>query len=156
MIFPEVRIVGPVNHPRLIALRTSTEAYSASFPTSRTVVMPALRRICDVFRPKRTRVPLAFDEVIGFESVLEIVFEEGDVRVGIHHAGHEPFVGEVNHLRVGGDGDTGAYVGDFLVFYQDDLICGDFSCGGVDDVAGADGDGLGPERKCEEDCDQKY
>ena len=86
----------------------------------------------------------ALDEVVGLERVLEIVFEEGDVGVGIHDAGHEPFAREVNHLRVGGDGNTGAYLGDFLVFYQDDLIGGDFSCGWVDDVTGADGDGLGP------------
>ena len=96
----------------------------------------------------------ALDEVVGFERVLEIVFEEGNVGVSIHHAGHEPFVREVNHLRVGGDGDAGTYLGDFLVFYQDDLVGGNFSCGGIDDVAGADGDGLSPDRKCEEDCDQ--
>ena len=57
-------------------------------------------------------------------------------------------------MSVGGDRDARTYLGDFLVFYQDDLICSDFSCGGVDDVAGADGDGLGAEGKCEEDCDQ--
>ena len=107
------------------------------------------------FQPLQDTHSFTDFEIVGLEGRVHIGKKEGDMCVRIHDAGHDPFVGEVNYLRIGGDGDAGADVGDLLVFDDDDLIFGDGAGGGVDEISCADGDGLGPERKCEEDCDEE-
>jgi hypothetical protein len=66
----------------------------------------------------------------------------GDVRVRVHDAGHHPGVREVDDDGVLGDGDIRADFRDLRVLHEDDLVFRDCAMGGIDQVAGADGDGL--------------
>jgi hypothetical protein len=86
----------------------------------------------------------------GFHQIVMIEFAKvlhalRDVGVGVHDAGHHPFVREVDDRGILRDGDARADLYDLLFLHEDDLIPGDGTGGGIDQISSADGDRLGPD-----------
>jgi hypothetical protein len=69
--------------------------------------------------------------------------------VGVNQAGHHPFFGKIDDLRIFWNREACANRGDFAVFDEDDLIPADGALGRIEQIPGADSDGLSGSRQNE-------